>query len=279
MTIHIIFVLLLLGHVLGDFYFQFDTIANEKYENPKYMIAHAGIYMIFMAAVLGVGVPFSLEMVWLWLFASLAHLAIDLFKRRIKSKPFIIDQCLHFISLAVAWCIWGRHLQVRCFVMTELAYFPSQPLVVIILGLLLILKPVGILISNGEVWDFSKSGSRPNASQKGVGLLVILNPVGILIKKGRVGSLNKRNSNPNASQKGAGKMIGYLERIIVFFLLLNGQYAAIAFVIAAKSVARFPEISRQNGSLLAEDYLIGTLLSVVSAFTITLLLGLAKASL
>ena len=63
-------------------------------------------------------------------------------------------------------------------------------------------------------------------------------------------------------------LIGVLERIIILTLWLNGQLGAIGFVLAAKSLARFNQLSDRN---FAEKYLVGTLLSVVIAlFCITL---------
>lgn len=242
MTIHVIFALLLLGHTLGDFYFQSDTMANQKDENPKYLYIHSGIYMLSMAAILATGMPFSQNLILVWLFAGLLHFIIDLLKKHIKTKPFIIDQALHILSLGIIWGIWGSGLQVRSFVLWEADCIPSRPLLIIILGLLWILRPIGMLIGKGEIWDLSKSG---NAQTE--------------------------------SQKGAGKMIGYLERIIVFLLLINGQYGSIAFVIAAKSVARFPEIKEGDVRSLAEYYLIGTLLSMLSVFVISILLGVINA--
>jgi len=102
-------------------------------------------------------------------------------------------------------------------------------------------------------------------------------PVGILIEKGDIWSFNKDKSTPAPSekQKGAGKMIGYLERTIVFFLLTNGQFAAIAFVIAAKSAIRFKEIEQStDATSLAEYYIIGTLISMISVFIVAFLLGI-----
>ena len=55
---------------------------------------------------------------------------------------------------------------------------------------------------------------------------------------------------------------------------MYNQFSAMAFVLTAKSVARFKEIEQDKNK--AEYYLIGTLLSVVSAFAITVLLGLCK---
>lgn len=65
-----------------------------------------------------------------------------------------------------------------------------------------------------------------------------------------------------------GRLIGPLERIIVFALTLAGAYTLIAAVFAAKGIVRFPEISRddeENGSR-AETFLIGSLVSWVIAF-------------
>ena len=67
----------------------------------------------------------------------------------------------------------------------------------------------------------------------------------------------------------AGFIIGVLERLLIFSLLLAQQYSAIGFVYTAKSVARYAEINSQR--LEAEYYLIGTLLSLVSVGIILLL--------
>jgi len=55
---------------------------------------------------------------------------------------------------------------------------------------------------------------------------------------------------------GAGRFIGYFERFIVLSLLMVGQYQAIAFIFAGKSIARF---SRQEQ---VEYYLVGTFASL-----------------
>jgi len=59
-----------------------------------------------------------------------------------------------------------------------------------------------------------------------------------------------------------GKTGGYLERLLVYVLVLNGQWAALGLVVAAKSIARFPELKNQDFS---DYYLIGTLTSLVVA--------------
>lgn len=65
-----------------------------------------------------------------------------------------------------------------------------------------------------------------------------------------------------SSISGAGAMVGNLERLIIGIFLILGQYAAIALVFTAKSIARYDMISKNQG--FAEYYLIGSLFSMIS---------------
>jgi hypothetical protein len=72
-------------------------------------------------------------------------------------------------------------------------------------------------------------------------------------------------STPSPVLKG-GRLIGPLERILVFVLTLAGAYTLIAAVFAAKGIVRFPEISADGKSgNRAEYFLIGSLVSWVTA--------------
>lgn len=63
-----------------------------------------------------------------------------------------------------------------------------------------------------------------------------------------------------------GRLIGPLERILVFALTLTGAYTMLAAVLAAKGIVRFPEISRDGASGdQAEYFLVGSLVSWVTA--------------
>lgn len=63
-----------------------------------------------------------------------------------------------------------------------------------------------------------------------------------------------------------GRLIGPLERVLLFVLTLAGAYTLIAAVLAAKGIVRFPEISRDgDGGSRAEYFLIGSLVSWVTA--------------
>jgi len=105
------------------------------------------------------------------------------------------------------------------------------------------------------------------------GLLLLANEVNHLIRyllglfKLAPQEESKKN-NPadtltlNRQEYNAGRLIGILERILIFFFVLADQFTAIAFIIAAKGFARFKELDQRQ---FAEYVLIGTLMSVVLA--------------
>lgn len=77
---------------------------------------------------------------------------------------------------------------------------------------------------------------------------------------------------PPAPTLKGGRLIGPLERIIVFALTLAMAYQLLAAFIAAKGIVRFPEISRdrETGSR-AEYFLVGSMVSWVQALAAALL--------
>lgn len=81
-------------------------------------------------------------------------------------------------------------------------------------------------------------------------------------------SLNE-DSNDQSLPK-AGYYIGLLERSFVFLFIILQQWQAIGFLIAAKSVFRFGDLSKARDRKLTEYILIGTLLS----FGLAILIGL-----
>jgi hypothetical protein len=72
------------------------------------------------------------------------------------------------------------------------------------------------------------------------------------------------------SLPAAGKYIGMLERLFIFTFVILNQWSAIGFLITAKSVFRFGDLSRAKDRKLTEYILIGTLLS----FGLAILIGM-----
>jgi len=220
---NLVLVLLFLAHILGDFYLQTDKMAKNK-EKPAQLLKHGGIYTLCMGVILIIGLPFTKELLFLALGASVLHLGIDLLKITLGKKlshVFLLDQAVHILSLILIWRLWGTALTVRGFILCPIDWLPALP-VTILLGFLSVLLPVGVWIGKGE--------------------------------------------------KNAGQAIGYLERVLILLFLMYGQFTAIAFVLTAKSVARYKEIEEKR--IRAEDFLIGTLQSSAAACVIALLLGL-----
>ena len=74
----------------------------------------------------------------------------------------------------------------------------------------------------------------------------------------------EKNSLPNA-----GAWIGYLERVLILTFILVGCMEGIGFLLAAKSIFRFGELTKAREVKITEYVMIGTF----SSFTIAIVLG------
>jgi hypothetical protein len=73
------------------------------------------------------------------------------------------------------------------------------------------------------------------------------------------------------SLEGAGQYIGILERLLLYISIISGNVQVVGFLLAAKSVFRFGDLSRAKDRKLTEYILIGTLLSFLIAIVVGLL--------
>ncbi len=81
-------------------------------------------------------------------------------------------------------------------------------------------------------------------------------------------NLSTLNDKLNDDELRAGRVIGILERIIIFIFIYFESYGAVGFILAAKTFARFKKLDDQ---VFAEYVLIGTLISSLISISITLL--------
>jgi hypothetical protein len=65
----------------------------------------------------------------------------------------------------------------------------------------------------------------------------------------------------------SGVYLGWVERALVFIFIAAGQAEAAALVIAAKSLVRFPEVQRHQGTF-GQYVIVGTLASLLVATSI-----------
>lgn len=244
------FIAILFAHILADFYFQSDKMARTCRKSLKGVAIHGAVYAAAAVPVLALSFQPDWPLLWLWLGMGAGHLLIDGLKfcicRILKARGitprslmvFLTDQCFHIALLFVLWYVFGVRLTVRSFLTVRMEHLPLLP-VTLALAVACVLRPVGLLIQNCRLWTI-----------------------------GGASSAEKSTKDPNS----AGRIIGYLERLIILILVMYHQYSAIAFVLTAKSVARFKEI--EESRITAEYYLIGTLMSAAATLVIAVLLGI-----
>jgi len=203
MTFHPLLLLLLLGHIIGDFYAQTDNMSKGKRsseccERWKWLVCHGLCYTLAMAVVLFPVIRFSWGLLLLFLMVSVSHMALDSVKQFIKWKPFIVDQLMHIGFIVLAWRIWNNRMimwpyvsELNSMIFPRMSMLHENPYWTL-LGVLVILRPVGYLIKSNEIWNF-----------------------------GDIVEAERDETEPNKVMPNAGRMIGYLERLIVFFLMIN----------------------------------------------------------
>jgi hypothetical protein len=221
--------LLVAGHLLGDFLVQSTTVATRKHRFV-YLLRHGLESYLTMALVLW---PFWSP----WLFPGLfllvlVHLAVDAWKVRSRSGlgAFLLDQTLHLVALAGFWALVTR----TRFSLPDQTHLTADSLGWYVAGASL----VGLVAFN----------VRGGCS---------------LVKLAVVGPDRPRAAESAAL--GRGETIGYLERLLIMLAVFAGQWGLVGLVMAAKSIARFKELDNKE---FAEYYLVGTLTSVLVAVVV-----------
>lgn len=234
------FLIYLLGHILGDYYFQNEQLAELKNKEMDKLMQHSCIYLItYIVVILPI---FSPKILLSAIVISIIHAGVDLGKcLYIKYFPksnlsvrklYIFDQVIHLACLAIV-----------AYVMTV----NKTPINVI-----LVLNNIFSVINIGEIKILSWL----------IMVLFIFKPANITIKQ--LLSTYKPNENTDKAQQNdrrTGAFIGSLERLIILIFLSMNQFSAIGLVLTAKSVARYNKIVEDKD--FAEYYLLGTLLSTV----------------
>ena len=221
-----------IGHVLGNFYFQTDKISEEKDKSFKGVIIHAIEYTLSVFLVM---LPFiNMGLIKWGLLYSVSHFAIDAIKYKLlkdekikkTAKLFIIDQCFHIV------CIFAFTYIMQIFT-CELSHF-------------------AIIDNIQQTFGFSKE----TVARWVLAILIIHNPANFLIQN----ILNEiKHDDTTSADIKAGRKIGSIERLIMLLFIAMDQYTAMGMVLTAKSIARYDQITKEQVS--AEYYLIGTLLS------------------
>ncbi|MDT0641732.1 DUF3307 domain-containing protein [Zunongwangia sp. F363] len=226
---------LLLAHILTDFVFQ-----PTKWVLHKRKFKAASGYLYLHSLIAGILTYILLQNWKLWyiaLFISLTHFFIDFWKlihKKDNLRVFLLDQFFHLLIILAAWVYLTYGFgEIIPFIGN---FFSSTAVLAIITGYLLVIFPVGFIIGKAtQRWHNE------------------------LLEDGK-----------SVSLEAAGRYIGIFERILVLTFILTGNFSAIGFLIAAKSILRFSDKSEAGARKQTEYVLIGTLMS----FAITIVLGL-----
>lgn len=231
----------LLFHMLFDFYFQSNKMADEKEGNRIALGLHCLIYAAGAAATVALLFEASAAaVVASFTVLALSHWVIDGNLRRaiagLDFSPigcFLIDQVLHIVLLFILSVLCCRLLAMR-------------PVASSFLG------TRGVELSWVSVLCFC---GRPCSIAIAKVLQFLRNP--------------GTEQSAGTSIAHSGKWIGIFERLIVAALSLLNQYSAIAFIFTAKSIARFKQLESDKD--FAEVYLLGSLASVFLAMATAIL--------
>ena len=216
------------AHTISDFYLQTNKSCAEKEQKGfKSPKLYIHFLITFLCAWL---LSFSFSFWWVALIIAVSHLLIDAMKCYVsKCKGiFFIDQFIHLIVIVAVCYLWKSNLP-------DCVNGVDEKYIALLLGLLVCLKPSNIIIKE------------------------IIKVANIKVSKG--------NDDNTEDLPNAGKLIGIVERLLSLVFVLLGQYEAVGFIIAAKSLLRFAEGDKAK----SEYVLIGTLLS----FSLAIFVGVA----
>ncbi len=150
------------------------------------------------------------------------------------------------------------------------------PVVLVAAVVTLAVALLGVRVAQGPLGDVWPSGSPLGAVSLDVAVLVVGALVFLLESGNVVVRIALRDGEVPVEERAAtlkgGRLIGPIERVLVFALTLTGAFTLLAAVLAAKGIVRFPEISRDGeGGIRAEYFLIGSLVSWTTALAIAFL--------
>ena len=233
----ILLVSLIASQIIGDFLFQPDAIAKNK-AKLSILLLHSLILALISYIISGVWNNWNIP-----LLVFITHLILDSIKQSIGKNNLLVffsDQGLHYFVIFIISFIISPSLIPNQFYWWRLWGDNELGILIILSGFVVATKVCELLIG------------------------LFLTP------------FNKQIKKENKGFKDGGRIIGILERAIIFLLIFINQTTGIGFLITAKTIFRFGEIRIAKNRREVEYILIGTFLSFsMGIFTtiITMLLS------
>lgn len=224
------FIPLLAAHVLSDFILQTDADVARKHRIGV-LLKHVLLVTVVSYVLLG---SLGAWILALAVFAS--HLGIDYAKIRVGKDhltAFTLDQLAHIAVLTILAAglalrpeesIWMRLFG---FAYLDVLAFAAGVIVTVSVGAIVVGKAV-------EPFLLQMRASREESDERAI---------------------------PRHGFEQGGRLIGQLERALIFLFVLANQLSGVGFLIAAKSILRIGEVKDRSHRMEAEYIIIGTLIS------------------
>lgn len=219
----IVLLKLMIAHLTGDFLLQPEKWVRAKEEKKL------GAWQLYFHSLLH-GLLVLLLMwdpnFWMWaLLIAFVHFAIDSFKLLVQKNN--TKRALFFIDQLMhfisIYAIWLLY-EGKYF---SFSFLKNNNMLLLITLIIFLTKPVSFAVK-------------------------------IFISKW---TPDTEAGDDLVSLQSAGMNIGILERLLVFVFMINNEWQAVGFLLAAKSVFRFGNLQEAKDRKLTEYILIGTLLS------------------
>jgi len=225
----LLFLKLYLAHLIGDFILQPTSIAKNNRQISRLSL----IFLIHLAPALAlVNAYLTKKVLFILFLLALLHAASDYIKARFNRDDWFVftaDQAVHLLFVILAAIVLspdplsnGRQILQRLVASEKLYLYLSIYIAVTIGGGYFVQKITQYFMRQIDQELVSEKPGLPNA----------------------------------------GKYIGWLERSLVLTFVVAGYPDGVGLLLAAKALARYPEIKSDVKGHFAEYFLIGTLTSV-----------------
>ena len=235
----LLFFKLYLSHLLADFLFQPNWIAKDKTRVTRLLI-HSAIHIATAVAIINTAL--NKKILLAIVIIAFSHAICDYVKAKFTRDEwlaFTTDQATHLLIIIII-SIW---LSAEGWKNAGIAFH--------------------MIVSSQKLYLYLC-----------VYIAVIFGG-GFFVQKVTLYFMNQIDKNLLLSKPGlrnAGKYIGWLERALVTTFIIVGYPEGIGLLLAAKTVARYPEMKSEEPFHFAEYFLVGTLTSVSIAFLAGLIL-------
>lgn len=222
---------ILLAHLIGDFFLQPESWVKHK-EHKTLKSVWLYVHIAIHIALLFL-ILWDVSLIILILSIGVSHFIIDALKLSFQKKK--TKRLWFFIDQA----LHILSIIALVYLFSDAFYFDAISItknhLLLVFCLLILTKPTSIVMRTiFSKWDINAL------------------------------------TQDNESLKDAGKYIGILERLLVFIFIISDHWEAVGFLITAKSVFRFGDLTASKERKLTEYILIGTLIS----FGIAIIIGI-----